>query len=150
ADYCDLAGVSAQVRVSVEDSSSSVQSFEEAMLITHRGLSGPAILQASSYWQPGQPLRIDLAPQQVPTAELRGSSTRNLAGARSALHGILPQRFAVRWLDLRAHASWTNEGLDALERELHEWRVVPAGTEGYEKAEVTAGGVDTNELSSKT
>src|SRR5262249_12722172 len=144
-DYCDLAGVSARVKVSVEDSPHGEQSFEEAMLITHRGLSGPAILQASSYWQAVEGVRIDLATGQTMTAELRGSSTRNLAGARSTLQRILPQRFAARWLDLHAPSSWTNQGVDDLERQIHEWRVVPAGTEGYEKAEVTAGGVDTNE-----
>ena len=149
ADYCDLAGVSAQVIASVGEPPAE-QAFREAMLITHRGLSGPAILQASSYWKAGQPIRLDLAPEKSPTAELRASSTRHLAAARSALQGILPQRFAARWLDLHTPSSWTNASLDELERQLHEWTVVPAGTEGYEKAEVTAGGLDTNELSSKT
>src|SRR5438046_141267 len=68
----------------------------------------------------------------------------------SDLQGILPKRFAVRWLHLPAPANWTNQSLEALERQIHEWIVTPAATEGYEKAEVTAGGVDTDELSSKT
>jgi predicted Rossmann fold flavoprotein len=143
--YCDLAGVSGTVSVSTDH-----QSFREQMLFTHRGLSGPAILQISSYWKNGQPLRIDLAPDRKVASSIREAKTRNLAAARAAFLGILPKRFAERWLDLHAPQSWTNQDLDWLERDLHEWVVVPADTEGYEKAEVTAGGVDTDELSSKT
>ena len=143
--YCDLAGVSAAVAVSTDH-----QSFCESMLFTHRGLSGPAILQISSYWQSGKPLRIDLAPNRDVTSSLRESSTRNLAAARAAFLGVLPKRFAERWLDLHVPQTWTNPDLDKLERQVHEWTIRPADTEGYEKAEVTAGGVDTDELSSKT
>jgi predicted Rossmann fold flavoprotein len=145
ADYCDLAGVSAEVEVSTGHSS-----FREKMLITHRGLSGPAILQISTYWRERSAIRIDLAPGRNVTHSIREARERNMAAARSALQGILPRRFATRWLDLRAPNDWTNRALDDLEREVHEWIVEPAGTEGYEKAEVTAGGVDTDELSSKT
>jgi predicted Rossmann fold flavoprotein len=120
------------------------------MLITHRGLSGPAILQISSYWAPGQGISIDLAPGHHATASLRNARTRTLAAARSALQGFMPNRLAVRWLDLHAPKSFTNASLEELERQLHAWTIIPAGTEGYEKAEVTAGGVDTAELSSKT
>jgi predicted Rossmann fold flavoprotein len=148
-DYCDLAGVSAQVVVSM-DKESLKHSFAESMLITHRGLSGPAILQISSYWDGGKSIRVDLAPGCDVTAALRLSKVRNMATMRSALQGILPNRFAARWLDLHAPANWTNPSLEALERQVHEWIVTPADTEGYEKAEVTAGGVDTDELSSKT
>jgi predicted Rossmann fold flavoprotein len=143
--YCDLAGVSAPVAVSADR-----QSFREQMLFTHRGLSGPAILQISSYWERGNPLRIDLAPDREVLSFLRKAKTRNLSAARAAFLGILPKRFAERWLELHAPPTWTNEALDWLERDLHEWILVPADTEGYEKAEVTAGGVDTDELSSKT
>ena len=73
-----------------------------------------------------------------------------MAAARSALQGYLPKRFATRWLDLHAPQAWTNRALEELEHQVHEWVVEPVGTEGYEKAEVTAGGVDTEELSSKT
>ena len=168
-NYCDLAGVSTDVIASLAPDNTSpspasssrhvprpttpshdAPSFPESMLITHRGLSGPAILQISSYWAPGQGIRLDLAPGQHATASLRNARTRTLAAARSALQGFLPNRLAVRWLDLHAPKSWTNPSLDELERQLHEWTIVPAGTEGYEKAEVTAGGVDTAELSSKT
>jgi predicted Rossmann fold flavoprotein len=119
------------------------------MLITHRGLSGPAILQISSYWKEGQPIQIDLAPQRDVTAALRSTQVRNLSAARSAFH-YLPKRFATRWLDVHAPSDWSNQGLAELERQAHQWILTPASVEGYDKAEVTAGGVDTNELSSKT
>jgi predicted flavoprotein YhiN len=73
-----------------------------------------------------------------------------MATARSAFQGILPKRLATRWLDLHPPQLWTNRALEELERAVHEWVIEPAGTEGYDKAEVTAGGVDTEELSSKT
>jgi predicted Rossmann fold flavoprotein len=144
--YCDLAGVSAEVVACCGH-----QQFREKMLITHRGISGPAILQISSYWRPGKAIAIDLAPGGDVTAELRQPATaRNTAAMRSGLHNFLPHRLAKRWLELHPPASWTNSGLAELERSAHEWRVIPSGTEGYDKAEVTAGGVDTDELSAKT
>jgi hypothetical protein len=153
-EYCDLTGVSAEVLVTTNGSRSSSslpsQAFREKMLITHRGLSGPAILQISSYWSKGGSIRIDLAPERDVTAPIRDAKVRNMAAARSAFQEILPKRFAARWLDLHAPNSWANHALEQLERQVHDWVLEPAGTEGYEKAEVTAGGVDTNELSSKT
>ena len=143
--YCDLAGVSADVEVFTDH-----QSFREKMLITHRGLSGPAILQISTYWQSGSAVRIDLAPGLIPTQAIREGKERNMVAAQAALQGILPKRFATRWLDLHAPQAWSNRDLEALEREIHNWVIKPAGTEGYEKAEVTSGGVDTDELSGKT
>jgi predicted Rossmann fold flavoprotein len=143
--YCDLAGVSTGVAVSTDH-----QSFREQMLFTHRGLSGPAILQISSYWEKGKPLHIDLAPNLEVTSSIREAKTRNLTAARAAFLGVLPKRFAERWLDRHEPKSWTNQDLEKLEREVHDWTLVPADNEGYEKAEVTAGGVDTEELSSKT
>jgi len=148
-NYCDLAGVSTEVIATLADDSSA-PCFPESMLITHRGLSGPAILQISSYWQPGQALSVDLAPGQHATASLRNARTRTLSAARSALQGFMPNRLAVRWLDLHAPPSFSNPALEELERQLHNWSILPAGTEGYAKAEVTAGGIDTAELSSKT
>ena len=144
-EYCDLAGVSAEVVVSTE-----YQSFREKMLITHRGLSGPAILQISTYWRAGAPIRIDLAPGSDPTQAIRKGKERNMAAAHAALQAILPKRLATRWLDLHAPLGWTNRDLETLEHNLHNWVIRPAGTEGYEKAEVTSGGVDTDDLSSKT
>jgi predicted Rossmann fold flavoprotein len=121
------------------------------MLITHRGLSGPAILQISSYWKPSAPIMIDLAPEHDLTAPLReATARRDLAALRSALRVALPQRFGERWLELHPPQGWTNHALDELERQIHTWKVIPEDTEGYAKAEVTAGGVDTNELSART
>jgi len=143
--YCDLTGLSLEVVVT-----SDRHSFKEKMLITHRGLSGPAILQISSYWNSGQTIQIDIAPDHDVTAVMRNLNVRNMAGARSALQRIVPKRLATRWLDLHAPSDWTNDALAELECQLHNWTLTPAGTEGYEKAEVTVGGVDTDELSSKT
>jgi predicted Rossmann fold flavoprotein len=121
------------------------------MLITHRGLSGPAVLQISSYWKPGQTVSLDLAPEQELTAALRDpKSRRDLVSAKAAFRAALPNRFAERWLDVYPPEGWSNHALDKLERRAHNWQVTPAGTEGYAKAEVTAGGVDTNELSART
>jgi predicted Rossmann fold flavoprotein len=143
--YSDLAGVSAEVIASANH-----HAFREKMLVTHRGLSGPAVLQISSYWEKGQPIQIDLAPSREITPAIRAAKVRNIAAARSAFLGILPKRFADRWLEANKPSAWTNEALAEFEQRVHDWRLTPAGTEGYEKAEVTAGGVDTNELSSKT
>jgi len=152
-DYCDLAGVSAEVVASTDNHTAWLrgrQEFREKMLITHRGLSGPAILQISSYWSAGRAIRIDLAPGRDLAAALRDGSARNMVAARAAFREFLPSRLASRWLELHAPSAWTNAALAELDRAAHEWVVLPAGTEGYEKAEVTAGGVDTDELSSKT
>jgi predicted Rossmann fold flavoprotein len=144
--FCDLAGVSAEVTASI-----GAQSFREKMLITHRGLSGPAILQISSYWKPGATVELDLAPERNLTGAMRDPKTRrDLSAARSALRAALPHRLADRWLDVYPPAGWSNQALDDLERHAHCWQIVPEGTEGYAKAEVTAGGVDTDELSAKT
>jgi hypothetical protein len=144
--YCDLAGVSVEVLAACAG-----QQFREKMLVTHRGLSGPAILQISSYWKKPQPILIDLAPEREVTASFRDSKTpRNLVTLRTELRKFLAHRFADRWLDAHAPISWTNHALANLEKETHAWAISPAGTEGYEKAEVTAGGVDTDELSPKT
>ncbi len=148
--YCDLSGVSAEVTASVKTSDVE-QHFREKMLITHRGLSGPAILQISSYWKRPEPLAIDLAPGQEVTNVFRDAKIhRNLDTLRIELRKLLPNRFADRWLDLHVPSAWTNQALADLERQIHQWTITPSGTEGYEKAEVTAGGVDTDELSAKT
>jgi predicted Rossmann fold flavoprotein len=126
------------------------QQFREKMLVTHRGLSGPAILQISSYWKAGTKLNIDLVPDREITEPLRNNSRRDIAALKTALRAALPQRLADRWLELHAPKSWTNHALAELERMAHNWALALAGTEGYEKAEVTAGGVDPAELSAKT
>src|ERR1700722_7636712 len=144
--YCELAGLSADVIVSCNG-----QQFREKMLITHRGLSGPAILQISSYWKKPQQIQIDIAPGTELTGIFRDPKRpRTLTAVGSEFRKTLPARFGDRWLDLHAPPPWTNAALAALEQQAHAWTIVPAGTEGYEKAEVTAGGVDTDELSAKT
>ena len=96
AHFCDLAGVSAEVIASI-----GAQSFREKMLITHRGLSGPAILQISSYWKPGQAVSLDLAPERELTTELRDpKKSRDLSSAKAAFRTTLPNRLAERWLDV--------------------------------------------------
>ena len=148
--YCDLAGVSTEVIASTS-TQNGIQQFREKMLITHRGLSGPAILQISSYCQKPQPILIDLAPSRELTAVFRDPKTpRTLQTLRTELRNFLPHRLADRWLDLHTPSSWTNQALANLENQAHAWAISPAGTEGYGKAEVTAGGVDTAELSAKT
>jgi predicted Rossmann fold flavoprotein len=145
-DYCDLTGLSAEVVASTDGTR-----FREKMLITHRGLSGPAILQISSYWKPGTSITIDLAPDHDLTRNLRAEpSGRNATALKSELRRVLAQRFADRWADLHIPKGWTNHALEEWERTAHAWQVTPSGTEGFEKAEVTVGGVDTNELSAKT
>lgn len=149
--YCDLAGISAEVIATTNGAASPPQiSFREKMLITHRGLSGPAILQVSSYWQHGKTITLDLAPEQEIALAVQQAKYRNLPELVAAVQGNLPRRFAERWVELHEPESLSNAGLEQFEREVHAWSVSPADTEGYEKAEVTAGGVDTDELSSKT
>jgi predicted Rossmann fold flavoprotein len=144
--YADLAGVSSDVHVTCGG-----QSFRDKMLFTHRGISGPAILQISSYWSKPESLVLDLAPEVNLTLPIRKNETRRDIGAlKSALREHLPQRLADRWLEKNPPPSWTNRGLEQWEAQLHAWQLKPDGTEGFEKAEVTAGGVDTSELSSKT
>ncbi len=145
-EWCDLAGLSAEVIASVGR-----QKFREKLLITHRGLSGPAILQVSSYWRETEPITIDWAPEKsVTEALLETSSGRDAPRAKGALRNHFPARLAERLIDLADPPRWTNAAIQQLEHQLHHWRFEPDGTEGYEKAEVTAGGVDTAELDAKT
>ena len=144
--YCDLAGVSADVIASCDG-----QQFREKMLITHRGLSGPAILQISSYWEKSLPVNIDLAPGRPVIDSFNDPKvSRNITALRSELRKILPVRFADRWLEHHAPSAWTNSALADFEQQVHCWSIRPSGTEGFEKAEVTTGGIDTDELSAKT
>ena len=131
--------------------------FNEAMLFTHRGLSGPAILQASSYWLPGEAVHLDLAPGRDIAAELRGErvdAPRRSLGA--TLSKAMPNRLVEalgEWLDLpldRRMADISNRDIGSIAEALSAWTIRPDGTEGYRTAEVTAGGVDTDGLSSKT
>ena len=144
--YADLTGLSAEVIAAYGKTR-----FREKLLFTHRGLSGPAILQISSYWRPDASITIDLAPEQDCTAPLRAHpGGRDAAAFRAALRAVLPQRLAERWAALHAPNGWSNAALLAAEEHLHHWEIAPAGTEGYAKAEVTAGGISTAELSAQT
>jgi predicted Rossmann fold flavoprotein len=145
-----LAGVSAEVVARAGG-----RSFRDKLLFTHRGLSGPAVLQASSYWRPGEAVEIDLLPGvdvEAAMAERRSAGDRR--PVRSLVGEWLPKRLADRWFEVsgeaKALAAIGDREIARMAEALHCWRVAPAGTEGYEKAEVTAGGVDTGELSSQT
>jgi predicted Rossmann fold flavoprotein len=145
--FAGLAGISCRAEVAAGKAR-----FREKLLFTHRGLSGPAVLQASSFWRAGEELRIDLLPETDLAAELRECRT---AGDRSEARTLagrhLPKRLADRWFELhrpsRPAASLSNRDIDEIQRSFRCWRLLPAATEGFEKAEVTAGGVDTAELS---
>ncbi len=157
ARWCDLSGVSTEVVVSTLPASKkkpTSRSFREKLLITHRGLSGPAVLQISSYWQPGQPISIDIAPNREIFAPLLAPQARRDSYAAAAtIHKLLPGRWAERWLDIHppnAPKDLTNQAIATLEQQLHAWTLTPAGTEGFAKAEVTAGGVSTAELDPRT
>ena len=143
-----LSGVSVPSRVRAGGAE-----FVENVLVTHRGLSGPAILQISSYWTRGEALDIDLLPG-VDAFELLREKREGGSELATLLGFHLPKRFAQRWCELYAPSrplrSYTEGELREIARSLHGWRVTPAGTEGFQKAEVTKGGVDTSELSSKT
>jgi predicted flavoprotein YhiN len=227
ARWCDLTGLSTEVIATTQSVAPTIKlrgpkpTFREKMLLTHRGLSGPAILQIASYWNPGHPITLDLAPNsgdlnpdrrsgaphldsemwdsqdtrlpdsshpepptRVPHLRreigvpgelarwgeeaakvgsqdahdstelfaplLLPNARRDTTSALNALRTILPTRLAERWLTLNPPQRWNNPALAALEHQLHHWTITPAGTEGYAKAEVTAGGIDTNELDSST
>jgi predicted Rossmann fold flavoprotein len=142
----ELSGVSLEVVTSLGRAR-----FREAMLFTHRGLSGPAILQISSYWRPGQEIAIDLLPDLDAAAFLKERKRdRPRAGLRTVLAEVMPQRLAQHAAADGTMASQRDRDLEALAERLKAWKIVPRATEGYAKAEVTVGGVDTDELSSRT
>lgn len=129
--------------------------FRDAMLFTHRGLSGPAILQVSSYWEPGTDLRVDLLPGVDAAGALRqGRAERPAAELKTVLSGLLPRRLAERlcevWLPNRPMRQYRDAELNDIGAQLADWPVTASGTEGYRTAEVTLGGVDTDEVSSST
>jgi predicted Rossmann fold flavoprotein len=149
--WCDLAGVSTEVIASAHSTQRNTkQAFRENMLFTHRGISGPAILQISSYWDGKEPIHLDLAPDRNLTAELRTSGHRDESSWKLLLREVLPRRLADRWLETYPLAGNSDRAFADAEHQLHAWEVKPEGSEGYGKAEVTAGGVDTGELSAKT
>jgi len=143
-----LAGVSfaAQVRCNGAE-------FREAALFTHRGLSGPSVLQISSYWRPGDPIHLDLLPG-LSAIEVFSAKRRSAAELATVLGQHLPRRLAQTWCALEAPSrpisQLAERELANIAARLHDWSLEPSGTEGFGKAEVTAGGIDTDELSSKT
>ena len=143
----DLAGVSTEVIVST---SRRKETFREKLLFTHHGISGPAILQISSYWDGQELISIDLAPDLDLNALSRARGHRDQSSWKSLLREILPRRLADRWIETFPPAGNSDRAFAEAERQLHSWQVKPEGTEGYGKAEVTAGGVDTDELSPRT
>ncbi|WP_036593103.1 NAD(P)/FAD-dependent oxidoreductase [Ottowia thiooxydans] len=166
APYASLAGLALPVAISTSESKGDSPpsgkskktriTFHEDLLFTHRGLSGPAVLQISSYWQPGAPISIDLAPGVDLAAELLAAKAR---GSRkliaNELTAWLPSRLADSWVNV--NSAWqrpineaSDKALAQLAEQLSQWQLVPTGTEGYRKAEVTVGGVDTRDLSSQT
>lgn len=150
--WCDLSGLSAEVVATAVPNATQrgvTPRFREKMLVTHRGMSGPAVLQVSSYWKQGEAVRFDLAPgADVFTPMIDGTARRDEATAVGLLREFLPGRLAERWLVENAPRDWKNASLVKLEQRLHAWPVQPAGTEGFAKAEVTAGGVHTADLDS--
>jgi predicted Rossmann fold flavoprotein len=155
APFAALSGLSLEVQVET-GSGKAKGAFLEDLLFTHRGLSGPAILQISSFWQAGTPLRLDLAPGRDLAAELLQAKrdSRRLLG--NELAELVPRRLAEAWLaptpELAAKPvpDQRDRDLTQLAERLHRWQLRPQGSEGYRKAEVTAGGVDTRELSSQS
>ena len=148
APYADLAGISVDAIVRYGE-----QSFRENLLFTHRGLSGPAILQISSYWEPGQPLHINLLPDNN-LLELFAQQRDSRMLLSNFLAQYLPKRFADIWCaqlpENKPLVQYSEKEIATLAATLHEWQITPSGTLGYAKAEVTCGGVDTHALSSKT
>ncbi|MDO9506876.1 MAG: NAD(P)/FAD-dependent oxidoreductase [Hydrogenophaga sp.] len=152
--YAGLSGLALPVRIETGDKKSRM-SFNEDLLFTHRGLSGPAVLQISSYWHDNTPIRLNLAPDaDLPAALARAKATSRKLIANE-LAGLVPSRLADAWAQQEADwqrpvAEASDKALARLAERLSRWEITPTGTEGYKKAEVTLGGVDTRDLSSQT
>ena len=168
--YAELAGLSLPVRISTASAhaggkgsgkaatavvAKGQMSFDEDLLFTHRGLSGPAVLQISSYWQSGQPISLNLSPSEPLQPQLAQAKLQSRKQLDNTLAALLPSRLAHTWAQQRTE--WQrpinevpDKALAHLADSLQQWSLVPSGTEGYAKAEVTAGGVDTRDLSSQT
>jgi predicted Rossmann fold flavoprotein len=152
--YAGLSGLALPVRIETGDKKTRM-AFNEDLLFTHRGLSGPAVLQISSYWHDNTPIRLNLAPDaDLPAALARAKATSRKLIANE-LAGLVPSRLADAWVQQDADwqrpvAEASDKALAKLAERLSRWEITPTGTEGYKKAEVTLGGVDTRDLSSQT
>ncbi len=144
----ELSGISLDAIVSCNK-----KTFRENILFTHKGLSGPAILQISSYWNPGDVVQINCSPE-VDILALLKEYHQTKKEHVTILAEVFPKRFAQLWceryVETKIMNQFSNAQLSEIANRLHKWEIIPAGTEGFSKAEVTVGGVDTNELSSKT
>ncbi|WP_028885614.1 NAD(P)/FAD-dependent oxidoreductase [Teredinibacter turnerae] len=145
-----LAGVSLTATVTTAQTA-----FTNQLLFTHRGLSGPAVLQASNYWELGEPISIDLLPgASFKNQMAEWHAAGNKQTLKNSLSQMLPKRFVESWLDIAGSNKpvnqYTPKEIDALHQQLHCWQLTPSGTEGYRTAEVTRGGIDTDQISSKT
>jgi predicted Rossmann fold flavoprotein len=158
APFARLAGLSLPVEISTGSKKTGMR-FREDLLFTHRGLSGPGVLQISSYWQEGTPIALNLAPELDLEEHLRQAKTHSRKRIANELSALLPSRLADTWVEMGS--AWghdwhrpvneaSDRALNALAERLSHWELTPVGTEGYRKAEVTAGGVDTRALSSQT
>jgi predicted Rossmann fold flavoprotein len=148
--YADLAGVAVHVSARCGKAR-----FDNAMLVTHRGLSGPSILQISSYWEPGRELLLDLLPEHdIEAWLLERQAAQPAAELKTVLGDVFPKRFAQRlcevWLKNKPMRQYTHHELPDIARQLAHWPITASGTEGYRTAEVTLGGVDTDGVSSST
>nr|MDP2191293.1 NAD(P)/FAD-dependent oxidoreductase [Rhodoferax sp.] len=158
APFARLSGLSLPVQIET-GSKKSKMTFLEDLLFTHRGLSGPAVLQISSYWQADTPIRLNLAPGSDMAEHLHHAKASSRRLIANELAGLVPSRLADAWVAQGAASghNWqcpineaTDKALAALAQRLTRWELSPSGTEGFKKAEVTAGGVDTRDLSSQT
>jgi predicted Rossmann fold flavoprotein len=161
AAYAQLAGLALPVQIETGPADASPKQrkkavvFNEDLLFTHRGLSGPAVLQISSFWREGQPVRINLAPGTDLGATLLQAKSQSRKLISNELAALVPTRLADAWVGddtalQRPISDAPDKALQTLAARLADWQMVPTGTEGYAKAEVTTGGVDTRELSSQS
>ncbi len=158
--FSPLSGVAAEVLLYNQDSTKKRVEFSEDLLFTHRGLSGPGILQISSYWQPGEHIMIDLAPNVNLPAVLVAAKQGNRQQLATVLSELWPKRLIEQWLDANENipkglaqqriADVPDKTLRSLGEQIHQWTLYPVGTAGYKKAEVMRGGVDTKMLNQKT
>jgi predicted Rossmann fold flavoprotein len=154
APYAQLAGLALPVGISTGEKKTRMH-FDEDLLFTHRGLSGPGVLQISSYWHEGTPIRLNLAPEVDLPVRLQDAKLRSKKLLGNELATLVPSRLAEAWVSQdpalqRTSAEVPDKALNKLAEALSNWTLTPTGSEGYKKAEVTLGGVDTRDLSSQT